>query len=861
MESFMKPSIVVSALIALIFNASVAARPAAEYLPEDADLDPAIPSPESVLGWEVGDWHVSHDKLARYMQVLADASPRLTLKTMGYSHEQRPLLQLTVTASANHQKLETLRRSHLDGDGPLVVQLGYSVHGNEPSGGNAALLVAYYLAAARSTTVNELLEGTVVLIEPCLNPDGFDRFASWANSNAGKNPVSDPVTRQHNENWPRGRTNHYGFDLNRDLLPLVHPESRARIVEYHRWLPHVVTDQHEQGRFPGFFFQPGVPTRQNPLTPPANLELTRALAGYHASALDRAGQPYFTEDVYDDFYFGKGSTYPDINGSVGILFEQRAIGGQSLETSNGIETFRMAIANQLSASLSTLRGSWALRQRLMDYQRGFHPAMLKRAEQGRVSAWVVGDDGDPERARAFLATLDLHHIEYLPLAGSLRVGSEEFSPGRAWVIPTQQRQSALLEAIMEQRTEFRDSTFYDVSAWTLPLAYNLPFAAVDKLPDTAAPTPASGGTAPPADAVAWTIPWNQLRAPRTLQALLGAGLRVRTAVKPFSAQTDRGLQSFDRGTLLLQAGIQDDEVLEAGIDILRQAALNGLEVFALPSAMTASGPDLGARDFKLIRPIRPLIVGGKGSNAYEVGEYWYLLDQRLDMPAPIVEMQHFDDVDLTDYTHLLMADGEYGRLGRAHGPAIARWVGAGGILLTSGRAAGWAEQLCFEAAADCPEKEPTAEADSEVASRAYADFADDLAQQFIGGAIVAALADVSHPLAFGYRRAQVPLFRRGTVELAASRNPYATPVRYSDEPLLAGFIGAERLAAIRGAPAVIAERQGQGLVVRYANPPLFRGFWRGTERLFVNGLFLGQVVEATDLPEDQARTRSATPGD
>ena len=192
-------------------------------------------------------------------------------------------------------------------------------------------------------------------ISPAINPDGLDRFASWVNHNAGRVPVGNPVTRQHAENWPSGRTNHYWFDLNRDWLPLVHPESRARVVEYHRWLPHVLTDHHEQGgRNPGFFFQPGVPSRQNPLTPAENFELTRALAVFHARAMDDAGQPFFTEDAYDDFYFGKGSTYPDINGSIGVLFEQRAIRGQALETSNGIETFRQAVANQLRVSLSTL---------------------------------------------------------------------------------------------------------------------------------------------------------------------------------------------------------------------------------------------------------------------------------------------------------------------------------------------------------------------------------------------------------------------------------------------------------------------------------------------------------------------------
>ena len=330
-------------LALFLLSNSLWATSTSDYLPADADPDPSIPTPESVLGWEVGDWHVSHDKLVQYMHTLASASPRVSLKVIGQTHEERPLLQIAITSESNQDNLETLRKAHLDGGGPLVVWLGYSVHGNEPSGSNAALLAAYYLAASRSDYVKELLDGTVVLVDPSINPDGLNRFASWANSNAGLHPVADPAHRQHVENWPGARTNHYWFDLNRDWLPLVHPESRARIVEYHRWLPHVLTDHHEQGRLPGFFFQPGAPSRQNPLTPQANLDLTRALARFHARAMDEAGQPFFTEEAYDDFYFGKGSTYPDINGSIGILFEQKAIRGQELETSNGVETFRGAV--------------------------------------------------------------------------------------------------------------------------------------------------------------------------------------------------------------------------------------------------------------------------------------------------------------------------------------------------------------------------------------------------------------------------------------------------------------------------------------------------------------------------------------
>jgi len=837
-------------LALLLIVSSLSARSVQEYLPPDADPDPGVPTPESVLGWDVGDWHVSHDKLVQYMQTLAAASPRVSIRVIGYTYEQRPLLQLAITSAENQGKLESLRQQHLQGSGPLVVWLGYSVHGDEPSGSNASMLTAYYLASSRSAFVNELLDGSVVLIDPSVNPDGLNRFASWANSNAGQAPVADPVTRQHVQNWPKGRTNHYWFDLNRDWLPLVHPESQARIVEFHRWLPHVLTDHHEQTGHPGFFFQPGVPSRQNPLTPPENLELTRALAQYHSKAMDLAGQPHFTEDTYDDFYFGKGSTYPDINGSIGILFEQRAILGQELATGNGTETFRMAVANQLRMSLSSLQGSWAMRERIKAYQSGFHDSMLERARERNFAAWLVSDDGDPARARFFLDILDLHQVEYQPLAETVRAGSVEFVPGHAWVIPAEQRQFGLLEAMMEQRTEFEDNTFYDVSAWTLPLAVNLPFASVNRIPQREAVIESSRGLPPDANAPAWVVRWSQLNSPALLQELLAAEVRVRTSVRSFSAQTTDGLKSFAPGTLVIQAGIQHPGALQKSNEILGNAALTGLEVFSLGSTMTVAGPDLGSRHYKLIKPINPLIIGGTDTSSYGAGEQWFLLDNRLGIPTTLVEQQRLDEINLWDYTHLLLADGEYDSLSNGVKSGISRWVQDGGILVTVNRAASWAESLCFEKTAeDCGAVEAPVASQEPVVARTYSDFDDDKAKQVIGGAIVSSVVDLSHPLAFGYQRSELPIFRRGTTVLAPSNNPYSTLVRYTSDPLLAGFIGDERLAVFKSQAAVIAEKRGKGLVIRFANNPLFRGFWRGTERLFINALYFGQVVEPTKLPE------------
>jgi hypothetical protein len=842
----------IALLVGLVFSGAGWAITASDYLPGDADPEPSVPTPESVLGWEIGDWRISHDQLVMYLHTLAESSDRVSIDVVGHSHEQRPILQLIFTSPENHGRLEDLRQRHLaaaageTGDAPLVVWLGQSIHGNEASGSNAAPLIAYYLAASRSDFVTNLLADSIILLDPSFNPDGMQRFSTWSNSNRSLNPVADPNHRIHNEAWPQSRTNHYLFDLNRDWLPLVHPESRARVAQYHRWLPHVLSDQHES-RHDAYFFQPGVPTRQNPLTPEANLRLTRMLAQYHAADMDAAGEMYFTEDSYDDFYFGKGSSYPDINGTIGILFEQPSVKGPVMERGARPLTFKNAIANQLRTTLSTLRGADENREALQSYQREFFEFMAKRAADAGFTAWVIGDDGDPARAAEMLSVFEQHQVEFQPLAEEVTADGQVFRPGQAWVLPVRQRQFGMLQALMESRTEFEDDTFYDVSAWTQPLAYNLPYAQLRRLPATGASARPVTGT-PAADAVAWLIPWNQLGAAAVLQDLLEAGARVRTATQPFKATTRQGQRPYAAGTLLVHRGFQDQSRIDDIASILAAAADRGVRIDSATSGLTAEGPDLGDRHFVLIKPIRPLLITGEGVSNYDAGAAWHMFDQRLGVTPVMVEIHRLQSLRLHDYTHLVMMDGQYDAIGNGLRKRIVQWISDGGILVAANRGAEWAQELCFETDMDkcAKDEEEPAEAPG---PKAYGQFDDDSAQRTTGGAIVATVLDLSHPLAFGFQSETLPLFRRSTTLLAASGDAYSTPVRYAADPLLSGFIGAERLDEIRDQPAVIAERQGHGLVVRFANDPLFRGFWRGTERLFINSLYLGQVVKKTDLPD------------
>ena len=356
------------------------------------------------------------------MRTLAAASDRIQIENRGKTYEDRPLFLLTITSEDNHKKLDQIKADHIaltepGGENldtstmPAVVYQGFSIHGNEPSGANAGLLVAYHLAASQSDQVEELLENTVILFDPSFNPDGLQRFSQWANTHKAQNITPDSNDREYNEAWPRGRTNHYWFDMNRDWLPVQLNESKARIASFIDWLPNVLTDHHEMGTNETFFFQPGIQSRVNPLTPKKNQELTMAIGKYHEKALNKIGSLYYTEEDYDDFYYGKGSTYPDVNGSIGILFEQASSRGHAQETANGLLTFPFTIRNQFTAALSTLEAAHALKKDLLDYQRNFYNSARTEGTKSRDKAIVFGNQKDASTSYRLAEVLLRHDIK------------------------------------------------------------------------------------------------------------------------------------------------------------------------------------------------------------------------------------------------------------------------------------------------------------------------------------------------------------------------------------------------------------------------------------------------------------------
>ena len=846
----------------------------ADYLPAGVAYDPEIPTPSSVLGFEVGEWHVRHDQLVAYLERLAESSERVRIEETGKTHEGRRLLLLTVSSPANLVRLEELRSEHARLSDPaaeapdvaampVVVNLGYSVHGNEASGSNAALLAAYHLAAATDDETRDLLADAVVLIDPALNPDGLARFAQWANMHRGVVPVADPKHREHREGWPNGRTNHYWFDLNRDWLLAQHPETRARLEQFHRWRPNVLIDAHEMGSNMTFFFQPGIPIRKNPLTPERNVTLTEEIARYHAAALDEIGSLYYSEETFDDFYYGKGSTYPDVHGGIGILFEQASARGHLQETANGDLSFPFAIRNQLRTTLSTLRAAHDKRRELLAYQRDFYRSALHQAADDDLGGYVFADAGDGARTHCFLELLLRHRIAVHALAQEIEVAGERFVPGRAYLVPTDQAQYLLVRSLFERRVEFADSTFYDVSTWTLPLAFNLPYAEIGRrqlrpslLGERLGHSQPPAGSAPDAGAYAYAFSWDGYYAPRALYRFLSAGVKARVATRPFKAHPvdvagGEAIQ-FDLGTIVLPMGIQEVDAATVLELAATAAQRDGVRIHALPSGLTPTGIDLGSPSLEPLEEPRPALVVGNGVATYAAGEIWHLLDRRHEIALPLLELATLDEVDLEPYTHLILVNGRYREAPPELGEKIWRWVRGGGVLIATQRAVPWVDRWVHpdDADADVPSGPPPAgEPSGTVVERQpYAQHESQRAAKLISGAIFQVDLDVTHPLAYGYHRGELPVFRNHEVFLEPETDPFVTVAAYSREPLLSGYVSELNLAKLRGTPALTAKREGRGAVIRFADDPSFRAYWYGTDKLFLNALFFGSVLKDTARP-------------
>ena len=576
---------------------------------------------------------------------------------------------MIITSESNHSNLEEIRQQHLKlsnskneeidtSNMPIIVYQGFSVHGDEPSGSNASLLLMYHLLASDSDETQELLDNTIILLDPSFNPDGLQRFSQWANMNKNQSLNPDPSDREYNQYWPRGRTNHYWFDLNRDMLPNQLPETNAKVETFTKWLPNILTDHHEMGTNSSFFFQPGVPERKNPLISDLNQALTKEIGTYHEDALNKIGSLYYSEESYDDFFFGKASTYPDANGSIGILFEQGSSRGHIQESTNGILTFPFTIRNQLTAAFSTLKAAKNMRVKLLDYMKDFYDKQIDSAS--KYESIIFGKEKDKSTVYHLAEVLNSHKIKFNTISQDVEVNGTKYSKDNSFIVPLNQPKRTLIRAMFDTQTTFSDSLFYDVSAWTFPLAFNVNYDNTNRLDkpgklgiksEEVENLKRANGSVDKKSDYAYLFEPHEYYAKSAVYQLIKSGLRVKTATRTFAINGEK----FDFGTYMISVqnqSLNSDEIYNLLVEVSSETGIN---VKSQSTGIT-DGIDLGSNNFEIVKEPKIGLVVGEGVRSYDAGEIWHLLDTRFNIPITKLDVGDLGYIDLSRYTHIILPD-------------------------------------------------------------------------------------------------------------------------------------------------------------------------------------------------------------
>ena len=831
-------------LIFIAFIYSLNTATAQDYfLENNGPYDSNIQSPEEFLGYEIGFEHTRHDMIVAYFNYLSNVSEKANLIKYGKSHEGRHLIMLAISSTENLKNLDKIKREHLkytipgeksevDGTLPVIINLGYSVHGNEPSTSEAAILAAYTLVASNNSKIKKLVSKSVTFIDPTKNPDGRDRHSQWANRYKSINLVADSNDAEHNEAWPGGRTNHYWFDLNRDWLLAINPESRSKLSWYHSWYPNVVGDFHEMGTNSNYFFEP---MKRNaslkPLIPDENYSiLSPIFAEYYVKALDSIGSFYYTKESFDETYPGYGSSYPDVQGAVAILFEQASSRGHLQETNYGTMSFEFGIRNQYLSSIATIEAAVDNKLLLRDYQKRFFNSSVNEFKDEKIKAYEFGDMYDQNRNKAFIDKLLIHNIKVYNSKGK-------------YVVPVNQPQSRMVKNFFETHSKYVDSVFYDASAWSVSNMYNMKskelksFFGESEIKST---KDFVKNLKPKKSNYAYILDWDDYNSPAALNHLQKNGIVTYSAFKPFTLKVNNttSLKKFNYGSVLIpvsKQNISSDKLFEIINEMQNKYEV---PIYNSESGYSVRGIDLGSNNFRINKPVKVALLVGDGINAYEAGEVWHLLDTRIGMPLTKLRLNQFSRTSIEKYTTLIMVSGSYSQLDEKQVEKIKKWVENGNTLITIARGSSWAinSKLINESLVESKK-------DSSYSRKRYVDSSEYIGREKIGGSILSTNLDLTHPISFGYNDPKIPIYKNNNVFINKTKDEYSSVAIYSDDFHIDGYISeSNKKDFIPGSASIIVSKIGSGRVVVFADNPNFRGTWYGTNKLFLNAIFLGNNI-------------------
>lgn len=821
----------------------------------DALVSPArLLAPAEFLGYDLGERFTPHHLVVDYVMHVAAASPRVSAEVYGMTHEGRPLLLVTAASPERMARIDGVREDHLrragfalgtpaSADAPAVAWLSYNVHGNESVSTEAAMQVLYDLADEGNARTSAWLANTVVLLDPCLNPDGRERYVQWYTRTRGAQPDADPDAREHSEPWPGGRANHYYFDLNRDWAWGSQPETRARLAAYQRWMPHLHADYHEQGVNSPYYFAPAAEPFHDAITP-FQRDFQNRVGATNARDFDADGRLYFTRESFDLLYPGYGDTWPTFAGAVGMTYEQGGSGraGLAVETAEG-DTLTLAqrIAGHHTTSMGTLEtvsgGAIELVAQMQAYVQGALDA------EG-TPYHAIALRGDARRLAALGEHLRMQGIEFGYATSSATRRGQSYRTGETrsasiaagdMVVSLHQPRGTLARVLFEPEAALGDSLTYDMTAWALPYLYDLDgYALTERLEPGSATPPADARAQPaplPARPYAYLAEYRAFADAQFLADLLKQGVAVRVAMRPFRMMN----RDYAPGTLIVTR--RGNERLGQRFDALvrEAAARHGQPLAGTPTGFAETGADFGSREVAYLSAPRVGLLLGEGLSPYSGGAAWNYFEQQLGYPVTVIAPDDFGRIDLGDYDVLVLPSGSYGdMLTESRLEEVRAWVRGGGKLVAIDRAAS------FFAGRDGFALETRDDDDSTRApdfDRRYADRERERISGDVPGAFFQARVDLTHPLAFGFGET-LPILRTGSSTLPPLKDGWNVVRLVDGDPLLAGFAGSEALAEQAGSLAVGVEDLGRGQIIYFADEPNFRGFWYAGKLLMANAVFL-----------------------
>ncbi|MEJ7611415.1 MAG: M14 metallopeptidase family protein [Ferruginibacter sp.] len=808
-----------------------------------------LPSPEVFLGYTLGTKYTAHHRIVSYFENAATLSPRnMKLEKYGATYEGRPLMIAVISSPENMLKIEEIRKNNLrltglltdkpgDKNAPAIVWLSYNVHGNETSSSEVSMKMLYELISGKNASLTGWLNNTVVIIDPCLNPDGRERYVNWFTQISGKFPNADPASREHMEPWPNGRSNHYLFDLNRDWAWQSQKESTDRLKVYQQWMPQIHCDFHEQDPGSPYYFAPAAEPVHEAVTQ-WQKDFQVSVGKNHARYFDAKGWLYFTKQYFDLFYPSYGDTYPLFNGSIGMTYEQAGSGegGVSVAVGSGDTlTLSERIEHHYTTSMSTVEVASVNAGKLVSAFKTYFDDANAGSTNGYKN-YIVSNKA-PNTLNALLELLKKNNIRFGFAPSGRSLSAYNYFSGKTenininkndLVIPAAQPKAALLRVLFEPQSRLSDSATYDITAWALPFVYGLQSFATKETVISAEMNSVVPVKQIPADAYGYIIPMNGFNDTKLLSELLKEGIKTRFSETPFSFNDIK----YAAGSLIVLRKGNEEKMNR----FLMLAGSTGNSADPISSGFMQSGFDLGSDRLHILKNPSVALLTGPGVSSTASGEVWHLFEQQLNRPITLLNVADVANTDLKNYNVLIAPAGNYPFLqSKESATDIKRWITGGGRLIVMESAVKQVAALDWGLKLKKPAEEKTDTSRPYADVKNYADREKESVTNNIPGAIYKMQLDSTHPIGFGYPGYYYTLKRNENV-YEFIKDGWNTGIIKNREQV-AGFVGSRVKDNIRDAVLIGEIPMGRGSVIFFADDPIFRSFWETGKMMFCNAVF------------------------